>query len=496
MKQKAFIFLFLLVFLSINLPAQVVLLDSLSRQAYSDIMSLKFTSANQLLIKEQERFPQNVFVDYLQNNMGFLKSFISENENIFNEADAGYDQRYKRIAQLPENNPYRNYLLANMNLQWAFARLKFKQYFSAAIEINRAYRLLTSNTHSFPDFVPDDLSLGVLHVIIGMVPAQYNWILRLISMEGNVEQGKNEIYTILQKSLQYPEYKYLKPEALFYLGFIELNLSPDQKHMNQLMTYLDQMSHDNLLMAFLKLDILMRHGKNEQALVFLKSLDRKKGFYPFYYLDYLEGECYLRKLKPEAQEQYLYFLHHFKGVNYRKDAWRKCAWTALIKGDTLKYFQFLDSLKSDGNTDVDGDKSAQAEAERKVLPNIPLLQSRLLFDGGYFQQAKQILQKMDTTALKADDKLEWLYRFGRIEHALKQWTQAKYFYKKSIISGKGSPRYFAANAALNMGRIYEQEDSLEQAKTYYNLCLTLDFQEYKNSIQGKAKEALSRMQTK
>ena len=386
-----------------------------------------------------------------------------------------------------------------MNLQWAFARLKFRQYFSAAIEINRAYRLLTDNTHTFPDFVPDDLSLGVLHVLIGMVPDQYNWMLRLISMEGNIEQGKNEIYTVLQKSLQYPKYEYLKPEALFYLSFIELNLSPDQKRMNQLMNYLDQMSRDNLLMAFLKLNILMRHGENEQALAFLKSLDslnRKEDFYPFYYLNYLEGECYLRKLKPEAEKYYLNFLHHFKGVNYRKDAWRKCAWTSLIKGDTLKYFQFLDSLKSDGNTDVDGDKSAQAEAERKVLPNIPLLQSRLLFDGGYFQQAKQILLEMDTIALKADDKLERLYRFGRIEHALRQWTQAKYFYNRSIVSGKGSPRYFAANAALNMGRIYEQEDSLKQAKTYYNLCLKLDFQEYKNSIRGKAKEALSRIQIK
>lgn len=108
-------------------------------------------------------------------------------------------------------------MLGNIHLQWAVARLKFKEYFTAAIEINKAYRLLEKNSEEFPNFLPNNISLGVLHIMIGMIPEKYHWILSIVSMEGSVVEGREELTMVLEQSNQNKTYNYLKTETLFTL---------------------------------------------------------------------------------------------------------------------------------------------------------------------------------------------------------------------------------------------------------------------------------------
>ncbi len=495
MKKTVFVFLF---FLSVHFSmGQKVYVDSLCRQAYGRILALHFGPAAQMLNQEKARHPDNVYVDYLENYMDFLRVFIGENQNIFDELDDAFNTRYLRIKQLPDTSRYKNLLLANMNLQWAFARLKFGEYFSAAWELNRAYRMLTENAEQFPGFVPNYISMGVMHVMIGLVPDKYNWMLKIISMQGSVEQGKAEIYKALDQAAMHPAYAYLYPEALFYLGFIELNLSPGKKALERLMGYLQKTGNGNLLMDFLKTDIYMRHGQNDMALKQLSLAPQGKGYFPFYYLQYLRGECYLRKLEPgRADTCFKSFLKHFEGLNYIKDAWRKRAWAALLQNQPKLYHHFMDSVVTHGTARVGADQEAEKEALSNKPPCKGLLRARLLFDGGYYHRAKTVLDTMDTTRLTGGEKTERIYRYARIAHRQNLMAQAKAAYRKTLELGSSSPRYFAANAALKLGEIYESEDSLSLARTYYRQCLHLDFNEYVNSIRGKAKEALERISEK
>ncbi len=495
MKRSVFVVLFLF---SVHFSfGQQVRVDTLCRQAYRLILSLRFGPAGQMLKLEKALYPDNVYVDYLENYADFLRVFIGENQNLFDNLNDTFDVRYNRIKQLPDTSRYKNLLLANMNLQWAFARLKFGAYFSAAWELNRAYRMLTENSERFPAFVPNFISMGVMHVMIGLVPDKYNWMLRIISMQGSVEQGKAEIYRALDKAASDPAYSYLYPEALFYLGFIELNLSPGRKALDKLMYYLRQTGNGNLLMDFLKTDIYMRHGQNDRALKQLEQAPQGNGYFPFYYLQYLQGECFLRKLEPvQADRHYNNFLEHFEGQNYIKDAWRKRAWAALLQKNPVRYHQYMDSVKVHGVSKVGADNEAEKEAASSLLPNTSLIRARLLFDGGYYQRAKNVLDTMNTAQLTADEKTERLYRYARIAHRQNRIAEAKKAYRQTLVMGRGSRRYFAANAALKLGQIYESEDSLALAGTFYRQCLQLDFNEYVNSIRGKAKEALERISQK
>lgn len=495
MKKTIFFVLFLLA--SPILSGQQVHIDSLSRSAYSQIISLHFGPANENLIKEKRRHPQNRFVDYLENYRDFLRVFIGENRELFDRLNDTFDVRYNRIRQLSDTSRYKNLLLANMNLQWALARLKFGQYFTAAWELNRAYRLLTDNTRRFPGFTPQYLSMGILHIMIGLIPDKYSWMLKIISVQGSVKQGKEEIYRTLDSAATNPRYAYLYPEALFYLGFIELNLSPGTKALERLEKYLRKTGDTNLLMVFLKTDIYIRQGQNDKALHLLKQAPQGPGYFPFYYLHYLKGECYLRKLDADsARVACRYFLKNFDGINYIKDAWRKLGWAALLQNKPALYRQCMDSVKVYGEAKTGADKEALKEALENRIPNKNLLRARLLFDGGYYLRAKVILDTMNTRNLSKEEQTERIYRYARIAHRQKLWAAAKKAYRQTISSGASSPRYFAANAALKLGEIYESEDSLSKARTFYEKCLNLDFDEYVNSIRGKAKEALERIAEK
>ncbi len=67
------------------------------------------------------------------------------------------------------------------------------------------------------------------------------------------------------------------------------------------------------------------------------------------------------------------------------------------------------------------------------------------------------------------------------------------FYEKTIANGSQSKRYYAGNSALKLGEIYEQEKQVSKAIFYYSLCLELDFDEFENGIQSKAKAGLKRI---
>ena len=494
MRKLTLVFFFLF-FVKI-IFAQEVILNAPVKQAYEDILALKMSQADKILKLEKERDPQNVFVDYLENYNDFIRIFVSEDFNLFQKANKGFSKRVQRISNLPDSNPYKNLLLANMNLQWALARTKFGQYLRAAWQINKSYRLITSNQQRFPGFLPDDITLGALHVMIGLVPSQYQWVMKIISMKGSVEQGKKEIYHVLETSSNDNSYAYLKDEALFFLGFIELNLAPNQKALNKLQVQLNRADTNNMMLTYLKVDILMRHGKNDEALKIISRMGNHNDYYKFYYLDYLHGECLLRELDLNAVFYFREFVHNFKGINYVKDAWRKIAWIDFLQGDTLGYFRTMDSVMTQGGQMVDADKQALLEAQAHKVPNSDLLHVRLLFDGGYYSQAEKILNAMSDKKLSPEVSLERTYRYGRIADKESNVPKAKIWYKRTLKEGQNSSKYFAANASLMLGKIYESEDSLSLAKKYYQRCLSLDFDEYHTSICGEAREALSRIQRK
>ena len=146
---------------------------------------------------------------------------------------------------------------------------------------------------------------------------------------------------------------------------------------------------------------------------------------------------------------------------------------------------------------VDDDKEAMKEFETKEIPNVILLRTRLLFDGGYYKESFREMAKITSpTVLPFKDRLEYTYRYGRLFHKIGDVQKAVLNYSATLQNGEASHYYFAANAALLLGQLYEEQHDREKARTYYNRCLALRHHDYQNSIDQKAQAALERLESK
>ena len=494
--KKYTISLISILLLVLEVQSQIIDINQNCRNAYTEILSLRFNEAEKRIENEIINNPQNLFIPYLENYIDFLKVTVGEDEELFRRLEKNIPLRINSIKKLSDSSRFKKYLIGNINLQWATAHLKFGNYPTAALEINRAYRLLNENKKIFPNFTPNYITLGILHIMIGIVPDSYSWLLNLISMEGSVQQGQKELLSAFDSCSKDSVNNYLKDEILFYMGTVDLNLSPDPEFANYLLSEINNRNNHNLLLTYLSINTMMKNGRNDEALNLFEKIDTTTNYYPFYYLNYLHGDCYLRSLDTQsALKEYYKFIDDFKGENYIKDAWLKIAWCSLFESDTAGFKKAMNNVLKFGATNIDADKSAEKAARNSVIPNIELLKSRLLFDGGYYDEAQKILLIPESQIFTEKEIVEKNYRLGRIAHQLKNYDDAKKYYVTTIETGSLFPEYFAANAALKLGNIYEVEFDSTRSAHYYKLCLTLDFDEYRNSIRSKAKQGLNRVTT-
>jgi hypothetical protein len=472
--------------------------NSNCRDAYEDIVSLKFKTAKTKLDSERKINPGNTIPVFLDNYIDFFTLIIGENQNDFSVLQQNKDIRLRQLEKGDSKSPWFLYSQAEVNLQWAFIHVKFGEYLAAVGEINKAYKLLEDNQGKHPGFLPNMKSMGLLHAIIGTVPDNYKWAVNIMGIDGTIKQGVKELNTVVAQSQTNSEYNYLLTESLFLLSFVELNLSKDKDNIEKLYSTLKAFTEYNPLLTFAKASIAIKTSRNNDAISFLEKRPEVAEQYPFYYLDLLTGEAKLNRLDMDADVYIKKYIDNFKGASYIKTAYQKLAWFALLVGDTEAYKKNIALISSKGNDIADEDKQAQKEADEAIVPNLKLLKARLLFDGGYYLQALTILVKegnaKDFTSEK--DQLEFTYRLGRIYHSWGKPDDAIPYYEMTIKNGAKSTYYFAANASLQLGLIYEEKKDYKKARQYFEKCPSFKNKEYRNSIAQKAKAGLNRIEGK
>jgi tetratricopeptide (TPR) repeat protein len=165
-----------------------------------------------------------------------------------------------------------------------------------------------------------------------------------------------------------------------------------------------------------------------------------------------------------------------------------------MRRDSGEYKKQMQFCLNEGNLVNEEDQSAQYEAENIGFVNTYLLRSRLLFDGGYYNNAlSEITARKIEDFPKYNDQLEVTYRLGRIMQMNGKIEKAISYFKTTIKNGTSSESYFAANSALMIGIIYEERDQNQKAIAYFKKCLSMDYKQYKNSIDQKAKAGLDRI---
>lgn len=464
-----------------------------ARLAYDRILSLRFSEGQQQLNIMRQKESDNDLQYFLENYMDCLKIFINEDKNEFDRLLPNRKRRLDVLAKSDATSPYYLFSQAQIRLWWAMNHAKFGEYVSAFNEVSEAFSKLEENQKRFPNFMPNKMVLGAIHSLIGSIPENYKWGLKTISgLNGTTSQGQAELEEVIKyaKNNDFP----FEQEAVVMYAFLTLHLNNQPENAWQIVNSQRVKPQESLLATFALANIAMRTGKNDRAIELLQNRPSGANYYPCLYLDFMLGICKLQRNDTDADTYFYKYVKNFKGRNYIKEAYQRIAWYYLLRGDTQGYLTNINLVKSFGKTEVGGDKNALKEAKNGIIPHSLLLRSRLLYDGGYYQKAFDILQSQKYTDYKNDyEQLEYQYRMGRILQSLKKNNEALTYYNEALQVGRNKKYYYACAAALQIGLIYEQSGQIVKAKEFFNYCLSLQPDDYADPLHSKAKAGLGRL---
>ena len=464
------------------------------RTCYASVLALNFNETRARLHQISVDDPDNLMAVYLEDFIDFFTLIISEDRKLYHVREDDQSRRLELLKKGPEESPWFRFTRAEVYLHRALLRIKFGEYFSAAADINRAFKLLKKNEEEFPDFAPTYKSIGILRMGVGTIPDKYMWAVKLFSsLEGTIKSGIENIERSIelgkaQNMLVLREAQYLYAQAI-----VHFESDPDKAwdYLNTLQ--LD--ASDNILECFMLANIAMRTGHNDHAIGLLLNKPSGSDIYNIPYMKLMLGRAYMFRSDENADVPLQDYVNTFEGENFIKEAYQKLAWYALLNDDIAGYQSMMDSCLKRGHAVMGEDKNAFIEASRGKIPNRALLKARLLFDGSYLVQALDELALIDQNDLDADGKLEYEYRKARVLHEMHKYDDAIHHYLTAIELGHDSSYYYACNAALQCGIIYEQDGHYEKAEVFFKKCLSMHPDDYQTSLHQKAKAGLSRLKS-
>ncbi len=466
--------------------------DQANVEAYESIIALRLSEGRAQLREIRRQQPGNLIPVWLEDYADFFEAYIDEDEVDFERLEERYHERLELLEEGPEESPYYRYVQANIMLHWALARLKHGQYLTTFREARRAYKLLEKNLEEHPNFVLSRKELGVLQVAVATVPSGYQWGVEFVTgMTGDLDGGKRHIEQVLAEQERTGS-PFLQETTAIY-AFLLLNLSHEE---DQSWAKIKDAGFDptqSLLGAFVMANIAMRTGRNDQAIEILSHRPHSPHYYPFPYLDFMLGVCKQRKLDPVATVYLRSFVEQKRTGNFIKEAYQKLAWEGALQDNPYEYKLQLDNVKQFGNDVVGSDKNALREAHLQQQPNPELLKARLLYDGGYYDEAAEMIAQVNETKLLSEQVIELPYRAARIASARNKYEEAKRLYRQTIAIGRDSPAYFACKSAVELGKIAEKEGNDREAEGQYKLAMQLKPSEYGPGLHQQAKAGLARL---
>lgn len=458
------------------------------QQAYREVFKLKVNAAKALLAKEKA---PNALAMYVENYADMVTLLVSDNKALFEQLSSHQDERLSWLDDQP-NSPYKHFIQAEIRLHWAFIKLKFGKEMSASWDIIKAYRLLAENARLYPDFVPSFKSLGLLHVLIGSAPQSYQWVAKLLGLKGNIPQGLREVQRAIQED------KVFGLEAQLIQLLLHSYILTYGEKQNADLLQLVHRQPDNLLLHFFGATVSMKDGRGEQALNVLKQRPKGSAYFAFPFLEYLEGEILLQKGQhDEARKQFNAFLSQYKGQNFLKDTYLKLFLSHWLLNEDALAKGYIEKVNKVGATYVESDKAALKFAENytKGLINNQqktLMKARLAFDGGYLEEAAAALRNVNEASFEnGRDRAEFRYRLGRIFQRQEHTEAAIPNYERAIVLSQAQGLYFGATSALQLGYIYQAKGQRAKAIQYFQQALNYPKHEYKNSVDNKARAALT-----
>lgn len=462
-------------------------------EAQKYIASLRLAKAEQLLTTEAKAHPNNAAIPFLQNYLDFYRIIAEQSFTGYKPIDEAKSYRFDMAKKIPVSSPYHLYMQSEMHLQLGFVKVFHGELVGSMLEFRNAYQLANQNVLKFPDFKPSIKTVGMFKALLGTTPKNYKWILNVAGLSGNFEQGMSMIEKYVKSDIA-PDFILDEQLSIFYYGLFALNFDDKAKAWEFVNTHTTDWN-TNLMSCYLRAFTASKVAQNDEAIKVLQNRPKTNEYEAFPMLDYLLGQCKLNRMDEDADVPLKKFVSTYKGKTLLPDAYRRLSWFYLLKGDEEKFKTYRELGTRYKKEESEEFKNAVYEEKNGIAHDVIVLKARLLFDGGYYTRAEDVMKQRSVEQCKTNfQKLEYYYRYGRICQEQHKYSKAIELYTQVIkLSPTSTPYSFAPLASLQAGIIYAKSGFVPLAISYLESVKKYSKAEYVQSAEVRAETELEKL---
>jgi len=469
----------------------VFLLSPNLLEAQKHIAALRLDKGKALVEAEKQANKMNMAVHLFDNYIDFYRVLCLQQKQDFDATEKAKSGRIEAIKRIDNSNPYKLFAQAEIHLQNAFLKGMFEEYLGAAWDFKLCYSLLEQNQKAFPNFITTKKDLGILKAILGTIPDSYQWIVGIAGMNADLNEGLALLKEYVEKADD-KEILMERKNAQYFYTLFSLNFLKNKTEAWKLADKYTSDYKTNLMSVCIRSFAAKGTDNNEACVETLMARPTSHDYVSFPFLEMMHGSALLQRLDLNAAIHFKRFITANKDKNDNKEAYQKLSWCAWLKNDTINYLLYRNIAI---NISARGEKNKLGSSGgNDYFPEKTLLKSRLLFDGGYYEQAEQVmLAKHISTFNTSLEKVEYLYRMGRIYHESNKLSKAIEYYELTTKANFKENEFLAANSCLQLGYIYQKLNFKQLAKIHFNKVFEYKNYDYKNYLHQQAKAALAKL---
>jgi tetratricopeptide (TPR) repeat protein len=485
--------LFLLSF-TLRLQAQ----PSYQSQIETAMENLELQRAGELSFKE----PSLKLRWYYQTRILFIRYLINEDATIVNTFFAHSKQGIQAIQALPDADPERDVMCAEMFFLRGIAKALGKKNLGSAIEFKSACSLIYNNALRFPENKEQLKLLGIFNVAMSAIPKKLQWLSSVLCFSGELNKGIRQLETAKRES------RLLPAEADLMLFYFEKNLLGKPEAAVARAAKMVEARPKSILFHYLLLSGYLETRQIDKAIALVEAKEAQllanNHADPLPIWHYTRAKAHFYRLEYAACiAQIDQFFSVYHGKTLFADALYKKG-MALILADRYDEAKpvFLQLTKVEGSS-FDVDEYARAQSVIYLLKppsktEKQLYEARNLFDGGYYQRSLDLLNPIlqKESSISENERCELFYRLGRNHQELNRLDLARGHFEACISTQPGRSLWMKVYAHYYLGRLEEKEGHVAAAEAQYRIALTFDEYDYQSGLEQRSKAALHQLKGK